>query len=68
LALGVLVLYTVLYQVSGNVLGPLVMGKAVRLHPFVILLATMVGTVLGGVSAVLPERTGDHVPRTRGGD
>jgi predicted PurR-regulated permease PerM len=53
LALGVLVLYTVLYQVSGNVLGPLVMGKAVQLHPFVILLATMVGTVLGGVVGLL---------------
>ena len=53
LALGVFVLYMVLYQISGNVLGPLVMGKAVQLHPLVILLATMVGTVLGGVVGLL---------------
>ncbi len=53
LALGVFILYMVLYQVSGNVLGPWVMGKAVQLHPLVILLATMVGTVLGGVVGLL---------------
>ena len=53
LALWVFVLYMVLYQISGNVLGPLVMGKAVKLHPLVILLATMVGTVLGGVAGLL---------------
>jgi len=53
LALGVFVLYMVLYQISGNVLGPLVMGKAVKLHPLVILLATMVGIVLGGVVGLL---------------
>jgi len=53
LAVGVFVLYMVLYQLSGNVLGPLVMGKAVQLHPLVILLATLVGTVLGGVVGLL---------------
>ncbi len=53
LALGVFVLYMVLYQVSGNVLGPLVMGKAVKLHPLVILVSTMVGTVLGGIVGLL---------------
>ena len=53
LAVGVFVLFMVLYQVSGNVLGPLVMGRAVQLHPLVILLATMVGTVLGGIPGLL---------------
>ncbi len=53
LAVGVFVLYMVLYQISGNVLGPLVMGRAVNLHPLIILLATMVGTVLGGVVGLL---------------
>jgi predicted PurR-regulated permease PerM len=53
LAVGVFVLYMVLYQLSGNVLGPLVMGRAVQLHPLVILVATMVGTVLGGVVGLL---------------
>lgn len=53
LALGVFVLYSVLYQISGNVLGPMVMGNAVRLHPLIILLATMMGVVLGGVVGLL---------------
>jgi predicted PurR-regulated permease PerM len=53
LAVGVFVLYMVLYQISGNFLGPLVMGRAVKLHPLVILVATMVGTVLGGVVGLL---------------
>ncbi len=53
LALGVFVLYMVLYQISGNFLGPMVMGKAVKLNPLVILLATMVGTILGGVVGLL---------------
>jgi len=53
LAFWVFVLYMVLYQVSGNVLGPWVMGNAVKLHPLVILLATMVGVVLGGVPGLL---------------
>jgi predicted PurR-regulated permease PerM len=53
LALGVFVLYMVLYHISGSILGPLVMGNAVKLHPVVILLATMVGTVLGGVVGLL---------------
>ena len=53
LAVGVFVLYMVLYQISGNVLGPVVMGKAVQLPPLIILLATMVGTVLGGVVGLL---------------
>jgi len=53
LAAGVFVLYMVLYQLSGNILGPLVMGRAVQLHPLIILVATMVGTVLGGVVGLL---------------
>jgi predicted PurR-regulated permease PerM len=50
LALGVFVLYMVLYQLYGNVLGPMLMGKVIELHALVIILATMVGTVLGGLS------------------
>jgi predicted PurR-regulated permease PerM len=53
LALGVLVMYLVLYQISGNVLGPLLTGKAVQLHPLVIILATAVGTALRGVVGLL---------------
>jgi predicted PurR-regulated permease PerM len=53
LALAVLILYAVLYEISGHVLAPWVIGKAVNLDPLVILLATMVGTVLGGVVGLL---------------
>ena len=53
LALAVLILYAVLYEISGHVLAPLVMGQAVKLNPLVILLATMVGIVLGGVVGLL---------------
>ena len=53
LALAVLILYAVLYEISGHVLAPLVMGQAVKLNPLVILLATMVGVVLGGVVGLL---------------
>jgi predicted PurR-regulated permease PerM len=48
-----LILYAVLYEISGHVLAPLVMGQAVKLNPLVILLATMVGIVLGGVVGLL---------------
>jgi predicted PurR-regulated permease PerM len=52
-ALAVLVLYAVLYEFSGHVLAPWIMGKAVKLRPMVVLLATMVGTVLAGVPGLL---------------
>ena len=53
LALAVFVLYMLLYEISGHVLAPWVMGTAVKLHPMVILLTTMVGIVLGGVVGLL---------------
>ncbi|MGH2790185.1 MAG: AI-2E family transporter [Actinomycetota bacterium] len=36
-------------QIEGDVLQPIVMGKAVRLHPVVILMALTAGGVLGGI-------------------
>lgn len=39
----------VIQQVEGDVLQPLVMGKAVNLHPVVILLALTAGAVLAGI-------------------
>ncbi len=39
----------VIQQVEGDVLQPLVMGKAVRLHPVVILLALTAGAIVGGI-------------------
>ena len=47
LAVGVLVL--VVQQVEGDVLAPLVLGRAVRLHPVTILLALTAGSVLAGI-------------------
>jgi predicted PurR-regulated permease PerM len=44
---GVIVL---IQQIEGDVLQPLVMGKAVRLHPLVILVALTAGGVLGGIA------------------
>lgn len=39
----------VVQQIEGNLLAPLVMGRAVRLHPLVILVAVTSGTILLGV-------------------
>ncbi|MDP8954697.1 MAG: AI-2E family transporter [Actinomycetota bacterium] len=46
LTLGVVV---VVQQVEGDVLAPLVLGRAVRLHPLVILMALTGGAVIGGL-------------------
>ena len=47
LTLGVVV---VVQQVEGDVLAPLVLGRAVRLHPVVILSALTAGAVIGGIA------------------
>ena len=39
----------VIQQVEGDVLQPVVMGRAVKLHPVVILVALTAGSILGGV-------------------
>lgn len=39
----------VIQQVEGDVLQPVVMGRAVRLHPVVILLSLTAGAIVGGV-------------------
>lgn len=36
-------------QLEGNFLQPVLMGRSMKLHPFVILVALTVGTVLGGI-------------------
>lgn len=46
LVTGVVVLVN---QLEGNLLQPLVMGRAMRLHAFVVLIALTIGTVLGGI-------------------
>ena len=46
LVVGVVVLVN---QLEGNFLQPVLMGRALRLYPLVILLALTVGTVLSGI-------------------
>lgn len=50
----VAVVYFVINQLQGNVLGPLIMGRTVSLSPSAILIALLVGLSLGGaVGAIL---------------
>jgi len=48
-ALVVVGLTVVIHNVEGYLVGPLVLGRAVRLHPVVILLSLTIGTILGGI-------------------
>lgn len=48
-ALLVVGLVVIVQQVEGDVLSPIVMGRALRLHPLVILISLTVGTVVAGV-------------------
>ena len=52
-AIEVLVLFSVMFFISGNILGPRIMGQQVTLHPLVILVVTIAGTLLGGVPGLL---------------
>lgn len=48
-ALAVVALTVVVQQIEGDVLSPIVMGRALRLHPLVILIALTVGAVTAGI-------------------
>ena len=52
-ALIILAAVIIVQQTEGNLLEPLVMGRAVRLHPAVILVAVSAGTVLAGVAGAI---------------
>jgi predicted PurR-regulated permease PerM len=49
IALSVLVLIVVIGQIEGHVLHPIVMSRAVSIHPVVVALAVASGSLLGGV-------------------
>lgn len=49
-ALLVVALVVLVQQVEGDVLAPLVLGRAVRLHPVVILVVLTAGAVVGGIA------------------
>ncbi len=48
-ALGVIVLIALIGQFEGHVLQPLVMAKAVNIHPLAVALSVVAGTVLAGI-------------------
>jgi predicted PurR-regulated permease PerM len=52
-ALIVLVAVVIVQQLEGNLLQPIVMRRAVRLHPVVTLLAVTAGTLLAGIAGAL---------------
>ena len=52
-ALLVLAVVVVVQQVEGNLLEPLIMGRALRLHPAVVLVAVSAGALLAGVAGAL---------------
>ncbi|MDO5736731.1 MAG: AI-2E family transporter [Propionibacteriaceae bacterium] len=52
-ALIMLVIVVVVMQLEGNVMQPLLMGKAVNLHPLVVLLGVTTGTYLLGLTGAL---------------
>lgn len=51
-ALIVLAVVLAVQQLEGNLLHPLVMGNAVRLHPLAILVAVTCGTLLLGIAGL----------------
>ncbi|MGH3504944.1 MAG: AI-2E family transporter [Nocardioidaceae bacterium] len=52
-ALIMLIVVVVVMQLEGNVLQPLLLGRAVRLHPLAVVLAITVGTVVAGIAGAL---------------
>jgi putative heme transporter len=71
LLVGVAIL--VIQQVEGHVLQPVVLGRAIKLHPTVVLLSLAAGGVLGGIAgaflavpiAALATVTGSHIKAER---
>ena len=52
-ALIVVVIVVVVNQIEGDLLQPVVMGRSLRLHPLVILVALTAGTVLAGITGAV---------------
>lgn len=52
-ALIMLAVVVAVMQLEGNVLQPLLLGRAIRLHPLAVVLAIAVGTVVAGVAGAL---------------
>ncbi|GAC1307598.1 MAG: AI-2E family transporter [Vulcanimicrobiaceae bacterium] len=52
-ALAVVALYFVIQQIEGNTLVPLVMNRAISLHPFAIIVALLIGGALLGIPGAI---------------
>ncbi|KAB1650468.1 AI-2E family transporter [Pseudoclavibacter endophyticus] len=52
-AIAVIAIVVVVNQLEGNFLQPIVLGRSLKLHALVVLIALMVGTVLGGIVGTL---------------
>ncbi len=52
-ALVVVIIVIVVNQLEGNLLQPVIMGRTVRLHPLVILLALIVGSIVAGITGAI---------------
>ncbi len=52
-AIWVIVVVIAVNQLEGNFLSPVVLGKSIKLHPLVVLLALTAGTILGGIIGTL---------------
>ena len=53
IALGVLIAVITIQQLEGHVLQPLIMGRAVSLHPLAVIVAISAGVVLAGIIGAL---------------
>lgn len=49
----VVIVVIVVNQLEGNLLQPVIMGRTVRLHPLVILLALVVGSIVAGITGAV---------------
>lgn len=52
-ALWVIAVVVLVNQLEGNFLQPVVMGRTLKLHPLVILIALTAGTILGGITGAI---------------
>ncbi len=52
-AVWVLLAFIAIQQLEGNVIGPLLMGTTLRVHPIVVIFATLVGAELRGLMGII---------------
>jgi predicted PurR-regulated permease PerM len=65
-ALIITAVIVLIQQIEGDVLQPVVMGKAVRLHPIVILIVLTAGAILGGIAGAFVSVPATAVAATVG--